>query len=110
MQPKNLIGNQQFESRFMLGVGVFLMCISDLGVIKHVFFNSVSGSRDPLSYILLIMIPLPALIALVFRRRIGDWTLAGDISDVVSLQMNMAIAVLAILSYVLSLFWQLWKL
>ncbi len=91
---------QDFLSRLFLGVAVFLMLTSKLGAIRHVFFNPGLGSRDPLSYLLLIAIPFPALIALVIRRRISGWTLAGDMSVVVSSQMKMAIGVLAFFSYV----------
>jgi len=99
--PEGRLAEPRFASRFTL-VGVILIAaIIEAKAAYHLFFNPGMAEREFLDYLMLLLILIPASMAIVSRGETRKWASTGDMSPIIAATIDGRMTVLAMVSCII---------
>ena len=73
----------------------------EIKAVQRVFFDPGMAGKGSLDYVPLLLIPIPALIAIMSHRETMKWTAAGDMRSAIAAAIDFRTTFLALVSYLL---------
>jgi hypothetical protein len=99
--PQGQLALQRFSNPILLGMVTLIAVTIEVKEAYRLFFNPGIAWRGTLDYLMLLLIPIPALMAIMSRAETKGWTTAGDMSSAIAARIDRRIISLALISYIL---------
>ena len=85
----------------MLGGVILIAAASEAKAVYRLFFNPGTVGRGSFDYFTLLLIPIPALMAIMSRGETKKWTAAGNINPAIASLIDWRINFLAVFFYII---------
>jgi hypothetical protein len=99
--PQDQLVQQRFLNRFMLGAVILIAVASEVKAVYRLFFNPGMAGRESFDYFTLLLIPIPALVAIMSGAETKRWTTSGEMSSAIAARIDWRTTFLALFSYIL---------